>query len=191
MEKKENPAVEETVDNAPQEKSATDKKKDKKSDKRVEATQAEIEALKKKNDELTERLADETDAKLRSMAEFDNYRKRSQREREAAFSDTVAVTVEKFLGVYDNFERALAAEAENEASRKGLEMIFASFKESLEKLGVTICDPVGEQFDPNIHNAVMHIEDESFGENVIAEVFAKGFMKGDKVIRHAMVKVAN
>ena len=136
-------------------------------------------------------LAAANDRYLRLMAEYDNFRKRSQKEKEALYGDIKANAVKEFLPVYDNLERALAAETADEAYRKGVEMIMAQFNKTLEKLGVTEIKSLGEKFDPQFHNAVMHTDDEEKGENEIVEVFQKGFMLGDKVIRFAMVKVAN
>lgn len=128
---------------------------------------------------------------LRLAAEYDNFRKRSARERDAIYADIRADTVLKFLPVYDNLVRALAAMSEDDAGRKGVEMTFAQFETVLTKLGVTPIPALGEQFDPERHNAVMHVEDEEQGENIIIEEFEKGFKMGDKVIRFSMVKVAN
>ena len=124
-------------------------------------------------------------------AEYDNFRRRSQKEREALYADIKADTVMKFLPVYDNLERALKQGTDDEAYRKGVEMIMNQFNATMEKLGVTEIDSLGQKFDPALHNAVMHVDDEEKGENEIVEVFQKGFKIGDKVIRFAMVKVAN
>ena len=134
--------------------------------------------------------AQEHDQFLRLAAEYDNFRKRTQREKDGIYQDAVADTVKKFLPVYDNLERALHHETADEAYKKGVEMTMNQLKTVLEK-GVKPFGEAGETFDPQRHNAVMHIEDESLGENVIAEVFQTGFAHGDKVIRFAMVKVAN
>ena len=128
---------------------------------------------------------------LRLCAEYDNFRKRSQKEREGLYADIKADTLLKFLPVYDNLERALATPTADEAYRKGVEMTMVQFNQTLEKLGITEIEALGKPFDPNVHNAVMHVEDESFGENEVVEVFQKGFKLNDKVIRFAMVKVAN
>ena len=153
----------------------------------VEETPAEPTELEKAQAEL----AQEKDNYLRLCAEYDNFRKRSQKEKEAIYSDAKADTVEKFLPVFDNLLRAVAQETADEAYKKGVEMTMTGLREVMEKLGVTEYGEVGETFDPEQHNAVMHTEDESLGENVIAEVFQKGFKLHDKVIRFAMVKVAN
>jgi len=131
------------------------------------------------------------DKYLRLCAEYDNYRKRSQKEKDALYGDIKANTVKTFLPVYDNLVRALAQSTEDEAYKKGVEMIMSQFKATMEKLGVTEMDCLGQTFDPAFHNAVMHVDDEEKGENEIVEVFQQGFMLGDKVIRFAMVKVAN
>ena len=131
------------------------------------------------------------DRYLRLCAEYDNFRKRSQKEKDALYGDVRANTLKEFLPVYDNLVRALAQPTEDEAYKKGVEMIMAQFKSTMEKLGVSEMDCLGKTFDPAFHNAVMHVEDETKGENEIVEVFQQGFMLGDKVIRFAMVKVAN
>ena len=138
-----------------------------------------------------ELLKAEKEKYLRLAAEYDNYRKRSQKERENIYADVRSDTVERFLPVYDNLERALKQETADEAYKKGVEMTMQGFVSCMEKLNITIFGEAGETFDPNLHNAVMHVDDEALGENVIAEVFQKGFKLGDKVIRFAMVKVAN
>lgn len=136
-------------------------------------------------------LAKEHDSYLRLAAEYDNFRKRSQREKDSLYTEIRAETVGKFLPVYDNLERALKQETADEAFKKGVEMTMTQLTGIFEKLGVTAFGEAGEQFDPAAHNAVMHCEDENAGENTIVEVFQKGFRVGDKVIRFAMVKVAN
>ena len=140
---------------------------------------------KAKFDELNDRY-------LRMAAEYDNFRKRSQREREQAYTDAVSRAVTALLPTYDNMERAIKAETADTEYKKGVEMTMTQLTESLKGLNVTVIEAsAGTTFDPNFHNAVMHVEDEALGENVIAEVFQQGFQIGDKVIRHAMVKVAN
>ena len=150
---------------------------------------------KKKDDERVAALEIEkaalNDKFLRLAAEYENFRRRSQKEKEALYGDIKADTVTKFLPVYDNLERALRQGTEDEAYRRGVEMIMNQFCSTLEKLGVTPIECLGEKFDPALHNAVMHVDDEEKGENEIVEVFQKGFRLGDKVIRFAMVKVAN
>ena len=136
--------------------------------------------------------AQEHDQFLRLAAEYDNFRKRSQREREQAYTDAVSRAVTALLPTYDNLERALKAETADTEYKKGVELTMTQLTESLKGINVTVIDAAaGTAFDPNFHNAVMHVEDENLGENVIAETFQQGFQIGDKVIRHAMVKVAN
>ena len=135
---------------------------------------------------------DLNDRYLRMAAEYDNFRKRSQREREQAYTDAVSRAVTALLPTYDTLERALKAETADTEYKKGVELTMTQLTESLKGINVTVIDAAaGTAFDPNFHNAVMHVEDESLGENVIAETFQQGFQIGDKVIRHAMVKVAN
>ena len=136
-------------------------------------------------------LAAEKDKYLRLLAEYDNFRKRSQKEKDELYTMIRSETVGKFLPVYDNLERALNQQTADEAYKKGVEMTMTQLVGVMEKLGVESFGEAGEVFDPALHNAVMHIEDESLGENVIAEVFQKGFKIGEKVARFAMVKVAN
>jgi len=129
---------------------------------------------------------------VRLTAEYDNYRKRTAKEKDNIYQDAKADTVKAFLDVYDNLERAAAAEGgEDSPHKKGLEMIFQQYKTILAKLGVEELDAKGKPFDPEKMNAVMHIEDEAFGENEVVQVFQAGFMMGDKVIRYAIVQVAN
>lgn len=131
------------------------------------------------------------DKYLRLCAEYDNFRKRSQKEKESLYGDIKANVLTSFLPVFDNLERALAAPTEDEAYKRGVEMIMTQFNQTMEKLGVVEIPALGEKFDPNFHNAVMHVDDEKKGENEIVEVFQKGFKIGDKVVRTSMVKVAN
>ena len=128
----------------------------------------------------------------RLAAEYDNYRKRTAKEKETLYQDAKANTIREFLAVYDNLERAAGAPGgEDDAHKKGLEMIFAQYKELLKKLGVEEIAAQGQPFDPERHEAVMHIDDENLGENEVAQVFQAGFLLGEKVIRHAVVQVAN
>ena len=136
-------------------------------------------------------LAAEHDQYLRLAAEYDNFRKRSRKEREALYADVKAETVAKFLPVFDNLERAIANETADEAYKKGVELIMTELRKIMSGLGVEVFGETGDAFDPNAHNAVMHVENEELGENVIAQVFQKGFRIGEKVIRHAVVQVAN
>ena len=133
----------------------------------------------------------EHDAHLRLAAEYDNFRKRTIKEKDQAYTHGKSDAVEKLLPVYDNLERALNQETEDAAYKKGVELTMNELVKILSGLGVEIFGAVGDAFDPNMHNAVMHTEDESLGENVIAQVFQKGFRIGEKVVRFAMVQVAN
>ncbi len=146
--------------------------------------QGELEALKRD-------LAGWEKKFLRLAAEYDNFRKRSQKEKESTWADAKAETIKAFLPVYDNLLRALQQETCDDAYAKGVEMTLTGLKEILSKLGVEEIPALGEHFDPNLHNAVMHMEDETAGENTIVEVFETGFRAGEKIIRFAMVKVAN
>lgn len=146
----------------------------------LESAEKAMAALKEKEDQF-----------LRLAAEYDNYRRRSQKEKESVWNDAKSETVLAFLPVYDNLERALKQETADEAYKKGVEMTMNQLREVLKKLGVEEIPALGETFDPNVHNAVMHVEDESAGENTVVEVFQTGFKSGDKVVRFAMVKVAN
>ena len=166
------PEAEKAEGKKPEEKKGKEKKEEKKPD-----LKAEMDTL--------------NDKYLRICAEYDNFRKRSQKEKDSLYGDAKAETLKKFLPVYDNLVRALAQSTEDEAYRRGVEMIMNQFNVTMEKLGVTEIECLGKKFDPAFHNAVMHVEDEEKGENEIVEVFQKGFMMGDKVIRFAMVKVAN
>lgn len=152
------------------------------------------ENLEEKQDKKDIAIADLTDRLKRSMAEFDNFRKRSEKEKATMFDMGARSIAEKILPVVDNFERAMVAapkEGEGKAFADGITMIYNQLKKTLEDLGVKPIDCVGQAFDPNFHNAVMHIEDESLGENVVAEELLKGYMYKDSVLRHSMVKVAN
>ena len=133
----------------------------------------------------------ERDAHLRVAAEFDNFRKRTVKEKEASYGNGKADAVAKMLPVYDNLERALNQETSDAAYKKGVEMTMNELVKIFTSLGVEIFGNVGDEFDPNLHNAVMHIDSEELGENVIAQVFQKGFKIGEKVVRFAMVQVAN
>lgn len=144
------------------------------------------DALKK----ASEQLAEVQDKYLRTAAEYDNFRRRSAKEREGIYADAYADALSAILPVLDNLERA-AAYSDGAQLADGIQLIFKSAKESLEKIGVSEFGAKGEKFDPQIHNAMMHIDDENFGENEIVEVFQKGYKKGERVLREALVKVAN
>ena len=158
---------------------------------KLEQEEAVSEKEQEKNP-LEKELADTKDQLLRVTAEYANFRKRSEKEKSESFAFATAKTVSEILGVIDNLERALSNELEDyEGLKKGVQMTYDGLMASLEKLGVTVYGEVGEQFDPNFHNAVMHVEDESLDTNVITDVFQKGYKINDKVVRPAMVKTAN
>ena len=154
------------------------------------AAEPETEAAPQQPDTAQQLKAAE-DRYMRLAAEYDNFRKRSARERDALFADVRSDTVVKFLPVYDNLLRAIAMTPEGDPGRKGIEMTLTQFETVLTKLGVTPIEALGQSFDPALHNAVMHTEDPEQGESVVVEEFEKGFKMGDKVIRFSMVKVAN
>ena len=169
-------------------KKAEEKPSGKKQDKKESKGAGE---KKEEQSSPAEELKGANDRYLRLLAEYDNYRKRSQKEKDSLYADIKSDTVAKSLPVYDNLVRALAQSTEDEAYRRGVEMIMTQFNTTLEKLGATKIECLGQKFDPSLHNAVMHVEDEEKSENEIVEVFQDGFMMGEKVIRFAMVKVAN
>lgn len=144
-----------------------------------------------KPDAAEKKYAELNDRYLRMLAEYDNFRKRSQREKDAVYPAAVAGTVEKFLPVVDAFERALACECSDAGFKKGVDMIYDSLLKALEELGVHAFGEAGDAFDANLHNAVMHVEDESLGTNVVSMVMQKGYRIGERVLRYAMVSVAN
>ena len=170
-----------------EEKKAKGKKK-KEKEKTYTLTQEQMEAM-----ELAAKQLDSVkDQFVRLTAEYDNYRKRTTKEKDNIYQDAKADTIKEFLAVYDNLERAAAAEGgEDSPHKKGLEMIFHQFQDLLKKLNVEEIEAKGKTFDPETMNAVMHIDDENFGENEVAQVFQAGFKMGDKVIRYAIVQVAN
>lgn len=159
----------------------------------VEETTAEPqqEAQAEAAPQVDEKLAQAEEKYLRLAAEYDNYRKRTAKEKESAWTNAKAQTVAAFLPVYDNLERALKQQTTDEAYAKGVEMTMKGLQDALSGLGVELIPALGETFDPNRHNAVMHVEDDAAEENTVVEVFQQGFTCGDKVIRFAMVKVAN
>lgn len=149
---------------------------------------------KEKKDKRDEQIAELNDKVLRQMAEFENFRKRTEKEKSLMFEIGAKSIVEKLLPVLDNFERGLATVSEEErngAFAQGIEKIYKQLVTELAEAGVTPIEAVGKEFNPDFHNAVMHIEDENFGENIVAEEFQKGYMYKDSVVRHSMVKVAN
>ena len=175
--------TEETVEKA--EKAAKGKKKKEKS---YTFTREQVEQMEL----AAKQLESVKDQFVRQTAEYENYRKRTTKEKENIYQDAKADTIKEFLAVYDNLERAAASEGgEDSPHKKGLEMIFQQVKDILAKLGVTEIEAAGKLFDPEKMNAVMHIDDENFGENEVAQVFQAGFELNGKVIRHAIVQVAN
>ena len=184
-----NPEVEETAATQETEDTASKSKKDKKKkEKTYTLTREQMEAAEL----AAKQLASVTDQYTRLAAEYDNYRKRTAKEKETIYQDAKIDTVKAFLAVYDNLERAVNAGGDDDSPhKKGLEMIFQQYKDVLAKMGVTEMESLGQPFDPNRHNAVMHIDDETLGENVVCDVFQAGFMLGDKVLRFATVRVAN
>lgn len=158
-----------------------------------ETTEDEISLVKKYKEE-NKKIANENEALkerlLRMTAEYDNYRKRTVKEKEGIYADAYIDVLKEIVPNIDNIERAIASEGDLETLKQGVEMTLKGFKNSFEKLGVTEID-TENGFDPNYHNAIMHVEDPELGTNVVAEVFMKGYQKGDKVIRHSMVKTAN
>ena len=149
---------------------------------------------KNKKDKKDEKIEELTDRLTRQMAEFDNFRKRTDREKSQMYEIGAKDIIEKILPVVDDFERGLHAVKEEEKENpfvQGMEMVYKKLMTTLEGVGVKPIEAVGTEFNPNFHNAVMHVEDENFGENIVAEEFQKGYMYRDSVVRHSMVKVAN
>lgn len=180
----------ETVQNATEEETVSTETaeeklsgKEKKKAKKYEAEIARLEG----------ELADANDKYMRVCAEYDNFRKRSVKEREGVYADAYIDSLTQILPILDNLERAAQYSGDDSEHplAKGLELTLKSFKEVMEKMGVAEIEALGQKFDPNVHNAVMHVEDENYGENEIVEVFMKGYIRGDKVLRYSMVKVAN
>lgn len=156
------------------------------------AQETAVDENAEKISELEKELAASKEAHIRTLAEYDNYRKRSTKEKEGIYADAKAVCMTELLGVVDNFERALdVRDSDFESYKKGIEIIYTNLTETFKKLGVEAFGEAGEEFDPNFHNGVMHVDDPELADNVIAEVFSKGYKLGDKVLRPAMVKVAN
>lgn len=163
-----------------------------KKDSAVEALKRELDETKKKLKETEAALAKQKDVFLRTAAEYDNYRKRTAREKQSVYSDATADAVKEILGVEDNLERALAQEnCSAEDLRKGVEMTQKQMQDTLKKLGVSEMEAEGKQFDPLLHNAVSHVEDKKYGENVVVKVLRKGYVLNGKVVRHAIVQTAN
>ena len=197
------PVTEETVENEPEvvengeaeteeipvedgdEEASQDDKKDSKS------KTSFFGKKKKEKDKKDQQIEELTDRLKRNMAEFDNFRKRTEKEKASMYIIGAREIVEKILPVVDNFERGLAQAPEEDAFAEGIRMIYKQLMTTLEGLGVEAIEAIGKEFDPDFHNAVMHVEDENFGENIVAEEFQKGYTYRDSVVRHSMVKVAN
>ncbi len=145
----------------------------------------------KKIEELQKELDETKDRYLRTLAEYDNYRKRTAKEKLEAYSDAAAKVISEFLSVIDNFERALAVQTSDDNFKNGMQMIFNQYCDILKKLGVEEIDALNKPFDPSLHNAINQVEDENFEPNTVCQVFQKGYTLNGKVIRHAMVAVAN
>lgn len=158
--------------------------------KKTKKLEAKIEELEKKLAEAEEMTAQANDKHLRLAAEYDNFRRRSQKEKEGIYTDAYSDAMKELLPVLDNLDRAVGCD-DAAALKEGLALILKSFSESLAKMGIEEIKAQGETFDPNLHYAVMHIDDEAYGEGEIVEVFQKGYVRGDRVIRYAVVKVAN
>ncbi|GAB5616389.1 hypothetical protein JCM31739_12140 [Faecalimonas canis] len=183
----ENEETEETVEDVEVEETETDEETEDKKDKK-------LFKRKPKKDKKDEQIEDLTDKLTRQMAEFDNYRKRTEKEKTAMYEVGAKEVVEKILPVVDNFERGLAAVPEDKKDDSfvaGMEMIYKQIMTTLEEIGVKPIEAVGTGFNPDFHNAVMHVEDEELGENIVVEEFQKGYTYRESVVRHSMVKVAN
>lgn len=165
----------------------------KETDKENQTKEKRFFKKKEKKDKKDEKIEELTDRLTRQMAEFDNYRKRTEKEKAGMYVIGAKDIVEKILPVVDNFERGLATveHPEEDPFADGMNKIYKQLTKTLEDLGVTVIEAVGKEFDPNLHNAVMHVEDEEAGENIIVEEFQKGYKYKDVVVRHSMVKVAN
>ena len=191
---------EKKAEEKPEQKAEAEKEqKTKKKAEQTAETEPEQSPPEKEEDDLrgqlektSAQLAAQKDLFLRTAAEYDNYRKRTDREKTSLYADTIAEAVAKFLPVYDNLQRALSQpDCSLEDLRKGVEMVEKQMGETLEKFGVSAVGETGDPFDPAVHNAVSHVEDENLGENVVAAVLQKGYRLGGRIIRHAMVQVAN
>lgn len=201
--KKEDSKSAEPEEKAPDTKSDTDKEQtDTKDDKDAKDSKESDQKnsgdskkfFKKKHDPKDDKIAELTDRVQRQMAEFDNFRKRTDREKSASFENGEGAVLEKVLPIVDNFERGLAAvpeEQKDDPFVEGMDKVYKQLVKTLTDLGVEPIEAVGKEFDPNLHNAVMHIDDENYGENIVAEEFQKGYKFHDTVLRHSMVKVAN
>lgn len=183
--------VEKTPDGGEEKKTAEKSEaKGEKKEKSAKKLECELKEAKKQLEALEGELKDSKDKYIKMLAEYDNFRRRTAKEKESTYSDAYADVLTQILPVIDNLERA-AAYKDGESVIKGLELTLKSFSDVLAKLNIKEIESVGKTFDPNLHNAVLHVEDDSLGEGEIVEVLQKGYMCGDKVLRYAMVKVAN
>lgn len=170
-----------------------DEKPSKAEKKKLKKAEARVGELETELEKAQSAIAEANDKYMRLYAEYDNFRKRSQKEKEGTYTDAYIDALTQILPILDNLERAAQYGADDAESplAKGLELTLKCFSDTLEKMGVAEIPALGEKFDPNVHNAVMHVDDESLGENEVVEVLMKGYAKGDKVLRYSMVKVAN
>jgi molecular chaperone GrpE len=182
--------VEENVKNETTETNDTEEIKEEKSAEKPQKDKKETKKLREENEALNKSLEELNDRFLRTLAEYDNFRQRAQKEREGVYNDAISDVLNSILPVKDSLEMAIKFADDSQLSQ-GVMMTLNKFDEILTKIGVESFGEAGEEFDPNLHNAVLHVDDESMGEGVIAEVLMKGYKKGEKIIRYAMVKVAN
>lgn len=190
----EQPENEVVKENAPEEEVTQEQEEASGEEPKKEEAQKKEGFFKKKKDPRDEKIEELSDKVKRQMAEFENFRKRTEKEKSTMYEMGARDIIEKMLPIVDNFERGLAAIAEDDRENpvaQGMEKIYKQLQKTLEETGVKVIEAEGKEFDPNFHNAVMHVEDESLGENIVAEELLKGYMYRDSVIRHSMVKVAN
>ncbi len=199
LEKEENqqaeqPETEEVKENVPEKEVSQEQEEASGEEQKKEEAPKKEGFFKKKKDPRDEKIEELNDKVKRQMAEFENFRKRTEKEKSTMYEMGARDIIEKMLPIVDNFERGLAAIAEDDRENpvaQGMEKIYKQLQKTLEETGVKVIEAEGKEFDPNFHNAVMHVEDESLGENIVAEELLKGYMYRDSVIRHSMVKVAN
>ena len=199
LEKEENqqaeqPETEEVKENVPEKEVSQEQEEASGEEQKKEEAPKKEGFFKKKKDPRDEKIEELNDKVKRQMAEFENFRKRTEKEKSTMSEMGARDIIEKMLPIVDNFERGLAAIAEDDRENpvaQGMEKIYKQLQKTLEETGVKVIEAEGKEFDPNFHNAVMHVEDESLGENIVAEELLKGYMYHDSVIRHSMVKVAN
>ena len=192
--KMEDEAAADEQDEAAETKGSVEEEASKETEESQDTKDTESKEKKKKKDKKDEKIEELTDRLTRQMAEFDNFRKRTEREKSQMYEIGAKDIIEKILPVIDNFERGLAAvpeESKEDPFVEGMEKIYKQIMTTLEGVGVKPIEAVGQEFNPDFHNAVMHVEDEEAGENIITEEFQKGYMYHDSVVRHSMVKVAN